>query len=243
MVSDIPGWYLAGGRSVNAAINTGGPPGLPVIFLGVPDLRTVGLIAFACLIPLAGSGQTTHKKRPATSASKPSSGQKTRAKSGTKLSKSGTTRSRSRAAGNTTTAKYRRGSRGKTASWRTRQLAPNPARYKEIQQALAARGYLKAAPSGVWDNESADALRHFQQDQNLEPTGKLNSMSLIALGLGPKHEGGPVPATPKAVQPPQNPTAPAVPQGSIPQGAAEHAPPAVNTPSSTPSSSPPKTQP
>jgi len=202
-------------------------------------LRTVGLVAFACLIPLAGSGQTTHKKRPATSASKPTAGKKSPAKSGP-------TRSRSRAAGNTTTAKHRQGSRAKAASWRTRQLAPNPDRYKEIQRALAAKGYLKAAPSGVWDNESADALRHFQQDQDLEPTGKLNSMSLIALGLGPKHEGGPAPATPKGIQPPQNPTPPAVPQGSTPVGAAEQtpplAPPAVNAPS-TPSSSPPKPQP
>jgi hypothetical protein len=29
-------------------------------------------------------------------------------------------------------------------------------------------------------------LKHFQQDQNLEPNGKLNSLSLIALGLGAK---------------------------------------------------------
>src|SRR5207244_11316535 len=126
------------------------------------------------------------------------------------------------------------GSRRKAASSLTRQLAPHPDRYNEIQRALAAKGYLKAAPSGVWDNESADALRHFQQDQNLEPTGKLNSMSLIALGLGPKHEGGPAPATPKGIQPPQKPTPPAVPQGSTPVRAAEQttprAPPGTHAP-------------
>ena len=168
-------------------------------------MRTVGIVAFACLIPLAGSGQTTHKKHSSTSTTKPTANKKSTAKPSA-------THSKSRTARNRTTTKHRRGSRAKSASWRTRQLAPNPERYKEIQQALAAKGYLNAAPSGVWDNESADALRRFQRDQNLEPSGKLNSMSLIALGLGPKREGGPaVPSTPKVI-PPQNPTPSAVPQ-------------------------------
>ena len=77
-------------------------------------------------------------------------------------------------------------------NWRARQLAPTPDRYMQIQEALAAKGYLKATPSGVWNGESADALRRFQSEQNLEPTGKLNSLSLIALGLGPKRETVPV---------------------------------------------------
>ncbi len=95
------------------------------------------------------------------------------------------------------------------ASWRSRQLAPTPERYKDIQSALANRGYLKQAPSGVWDSASADALRHFQQDQSLEPSGKLNSLSLIALGLGAKH-GSPALATPgvKAVPAAITPQAP-----------------------------------
>jgi peptidoglycan hydrolase-like protein with peptidoglycan-binding domain len=70
-------------------------------------------------------------------------------------------------------------------------MAPTPERYKEIQDALAKRGYLHGEPTGKWDQESADALRHFQQDQNLEPSGKLNSLSIIALGLGPKHDSPP----------------------------------------------------
>jgi len=206
-------------------------------------LRTVGIVAFACLIPLAGSGQTTHKKHSSTSTTKPTAARKK------STAKPSAAHSKSRTARNRTTAKHRRGSRAKSASWRTRQLAPNPERYKEIQQALAAKGYLNAAPSGVWDNESAEALRRFQRDQNLEPSGKLNSMSLIALGLGPKREGGPVVhSTPKVIQPPQNLTPPAVPQGSAPQGAASPAPasltpPAANAPPSAPSTSPPKPQP
>lgn len=77
------------------------------------------------------------------------------------------------------------GSKGRHAK-RSSQQAPTPDRYKEIQQALASKGYLKAEPNGQWDADSAEALKNFQADQNLTPDGKLNSLSLIALGLGPK---------------------------------------------------------
>jgi hypothetical protein len=74
-------------------------------------------------------------------------------------------------------------------TWRNRQLAPTPARYKEIQSALAAKGYMKPEDAtGTWNQDSIDALKRFQQDQKLDPNGKINSLSLIALGLGPKHE-------------------------------------------------------
>jgi peptidoglycan hydrolase-like protein with peptidoglycan-binding domain len=67
-----------------------------------------------------------------------------------------------------------------------RQLAPTKERYQQIQQALAAKGYYMTEPNGVWGADSMDALKHFQADQNLPPDGKLTSLSLIALGLGPK---------------------------------------------------------
>jgi putative peptidoglycan binding protein len=73
-------------------------------------------------------------------------------------------------------------------TWRTRQLQPSPERYKEIQGALVSKGYLSGEPSGAWSHESVEALRRFQQDQNLEATGKIDSLSLIALGLGPKRQ-------------------------------------------------------
>jgi hypothetical protein len=69
---------------------------------------------------------------------------------------------------------------------RSHQTAPTPERYKEIQQALVDKGYLKSEPNGVWDSQSSDALLRFQTDKQLSPTGKLSSASLIALGLGPK---------------------------------------------------------
>lgn len=89
---------------------------------------------------------------------------------------------------------------------RARQMQPTPERYKEIQQALAGKGYLKSEPSGVWDQESVDAMRRFQEDQNINPSGKIDSLSLIALGLGPKRPTGatppPPPAEPKPEPPP-----------------------------------------
>jgi glucan-binding YG repeat protein len=66
------------------------------------------------------------------------------------------------------------------------QQAPTADRYREIQDALAAKGYLKTPPTGVWDKDSIDAMTRFQQDQKLEATGKLTARSLGALGLGPK---------------------------------------------------------
>lgn len=81
----------------------------------------------------------------------------------------------------------------KAATWRNRQLAPSPDRYREIQQALATKGYLQPEQAtGAWDQNSTDALKRFQAEQNLEPSGKINSLSLIALGLGPKHDALPV---------------------------------------------------
>ncbi len=73
-------------------------------------------------------------------------------------------------------------------------LVPSAERYREIQQALTERGYLAGDPTGEWKPDSVEALKRFQQDQKLEANGKLDSLSLIALGLGPKRP--PAPAAP-----------------------------------------------
>lgn len=94
---------------------------------------------------------------------------------------------------------------------RSYQQAPTADRYKEIQQALASKGYFKGEPNGAWGEDSADALKRFQTDQSLMPDGKINSLSLIALGLGPKRlsaksDSAPqagAPAPPPASNPPQ----------------------------------------
>jgi hypothetical protein len=91
---------------------------------------------------------------------------------------------------------------------RSYQQAPTQDRYREIQQALAAKGYLHGEPNGEWGADSADALKRFQAEQNLMPDGKINSLSLIALGLGPKRltaKSDPAPQAGAPVTPPSNP--------------------------------------
>jgi len=79
-----------------------------------------------------------------------------------------------------------------------RQQQPTAERYKEIQQALADRGYFNRPPDGQWGPDSVEALKRFQREQNLTDDGKIGSLSLIALGLGPKRAA--VDQTPEKVQ-------------------------------------------
>jgi hypothetical protein len=104
---------------------------------------------------------------------------------------------RKKPASSTTASAHRGGKKAPVSrvTWRNRQMAPAPDRYKEIQSALATRGYLKPEDvNGSWNQASMDGLKRFQSEQNIESTGKINSLSLIALGLGPKHESPSAPA-------------------------------------------------
>lgn len=82
------------------------------------------------------------------------------------------------------------------------QAAPTPERYKQIQDALAAKGFLtRDQANGQWNAASVDALKRFQAAQNIDSTGRINSLSLIALGLGPKHDASVPQITPTPVAP------------------------------------------
>ena len=130
-------------------------------------------------------------------------------------SKSGVTRSRTRK------------SRAKRAAAPTYQLHPDPERYQQIQQALADRGYFKGAINGQWNDDSIDALKRFQADQKLDSDGKINALSLIGLGLGPKHDGTsatnlnhlalPDPAAPSELAGPPPAELPSAPPSDLPQ--------------------------
>lgn len=81
------------------------------------------------------------------------------------------------------------------------QQQPTEDRVREIQQALTDKGYAVDV-NGVWGQQSVDALKKFQEDQNINNMsgrGKLDSLTLIALGLGPKRE--PPPPAPAIAQP------------------------------------------
>jgi hypothetical protein len=159
-------------------------------------MRTI--LCWAGISALAALGWSADDTTPA---KKTTSAKKTPTKSAASATKKKAAPSK---VGSRTTAS-RRGKKGpaKRVTWRNRQLAPTPQRYKEIQDALAAKGYLKPEDAnGTWTQASVDALKKFQAGQNLDSTGKINSLSLIALGLGPKRE----PAAPKP--PPESTPAP-----------------------------------
>lgn len=97
------------------------------------------------------------------------------------------------------------------------QKAPTPQRISEIQSALARGGYFEGAPSGKWDATTVAAMQKFQSGNGLEPTGKLNALSLQKLGLGSEIAGvsapkpvnhSSAPAPPSAAPKPSVPTAP-----------------------------------
>lgn len=150
----------------------GASRGCPSLFVGFRELRLrrfAALIGVLCLaVPGFSEAPKSARKSSSTTASKTSA-------SAVKRSPTGRTRKAAR-------------SRKRRQSWRTGQMTPTPERYKEIQQALIDRGYLQGPASGVWGPDCAQSLKKFQQDQNLEPSGKLDSLSLITLGLGPKRE-------------------------------------------------------
>jgi len=66
----------------------------------------------------------------------------------------------------------------------------------EIQAALAKDGSFAGMPNGKWDDETAAALRRFQAAHGLNPTGKLDALSLQKLGLGSQTAGVAAPTPP-----------------------------------------------
>lgn len=158
-------------------------------------LPALALVTLACT-SLAATPAKTHKRHHAATAA-----YTTPARKRTSLTTSAT------AAKNTKTTVRRKGKVSRSPV-RYFQQAPTPDRYKEIQQALASKGYFKGEPTGEWGADSADALKRFQADQNLMPDGKLNSLSLIALGLGPRRLTAKSDAAPQTAPPVASPAPP-----------------------------------
>ncbi|HMF77717.1 MAG TPA: peptidoglycan-binding domain-containing protein [Bryobacteraceae bacterium] len=85
------------------------------------------------------------------------------------------------------------------------QQRPDSDRYQEIQKALQDRGYFKGEANGDWNDDSTEALKHFQVDQSLTNDGKISARTLAGLGLGPKHDGASVAPPPASSLPPATP--------------------------------------
>jgi peptidoglycan hydrolase-like protein with peptidoglycan-binding domain len=83
------------------------------------------------------------------------------------------------------------------------QKTPTPDRISEIQQALAKDGSFANKPNGKWDASTVEAMRKFQAAHGLNPTGKLDALTLQKLGLGSKTAGvaAPMPTASSGVSP------------------------------------------
>ena len=75
------------------------------------------------------------------------------------------------------------------------QTAPTPDRIREIQTALNREGALNAEPTGKWDDATTNAMKKFQENRGLNPTGKIDAGTLNKLGLGSDTagKGAPIP--------------------------------------------------
>jgi peptidoglycan hydrolase-like protein with peptidoglycan-binding domain len=146
-----------------------------VIQLALPIVLSAALAGM--LAASAPAPSSTATKAPARSAGKKSSGAQRKAAA---------KRPAARAS-----ASSKKSGKKPVQSWRTGQQQPAPERYRGIQEALIGRGYLEGPATGEWGPQSVEALKKFQLEQNLKGDGKLDSLSLIALGLGPKRNANP----------------------------------------------------
>jgi len=65
--------------------------------------------------------------------------------------------------------------------WSTLDLTQDD--YRTIQSLLNAGGFNAGTPDGIWGESSKDALRSFQEQSSLPPTGALDKTTLKALGV------------------------------------------------------------
>ncbi|MCC6263830.1 MAG: peptidoglycan-binding protein [Bryobacterales bacterium] len=162
---------------------------IPVILLGL--LVGEGILtesAFAAAKKRTASVRKTASK---TAAKKRAPARKTTAKKRKSTAKRATTARRART--------VRRRAPTRAARFRGQQ-APTSARLMEIQQALQKGGFLQGEPNGRWDDASAGAMKRFQEEHDIAPSGKINALSLMALGLGPKR--GPAPGATSVLETP-----------------------------------------
>jgi hypothetical protein len=83
------------------------------------------------------------------------------------------------------------------------QSVPTPDRIKEIQTALQKDGSYEGQPTGKWDAATMDAMKKYQDKNGINPTGKIDAVSLNKLGLGSgtAGKGAPGPAASTSVAP------------------------------------------
>jgi peptidoglycan hydrolase-like protein with peptidoglycan-binding domain len=101
----------------------------------------------------------------------------------------------------TTTRTTKKSSRTRKSSTRKSnrvkgQAAPTPDRVNDIQGALAKNGAYTGSPTGKWDDSTVEAMKKFQVSHGLNPTGKMDALTLQKLGFGSETAGMGVPTPP-----------------------------------------------
>jgi peptidoglycan hydrolase-like protein with peptidoglycan-binding domain len=76
------------------------------------------------------------------------------------------------------------------------QKAPAPDRISEIQKALGKDGSFGGTPNGKWDDSTVEAMRKFQAAHGLNPSGRLDALTLQKLGFGSQTAGVAAPIPP-----------------------------------------------
>jgi peptidoglycan hydrolase-like protein with peptidoglycan-binding domain len=173
-----------------------------------PALLILLLSAAGLGVP-AGFTQAKSTAKKKTPTASPNAASKPATKSSPQASSSKTTTSKAASAGKKTAASgatikssARSGSSrsaGKTSRRSRRQpgqKAPTSDRVSEIQAALAKDGSFSGMPNGKWDDETIQAMRRFQAAHGLNPSGKLDALSLQKLGLGSQTAGVAAPTPP-----------------------------------------------
>ena len=76
-------------------------------------------------------------------------------------------------------------------------MTPTASRISDIQSALADQGAFQGEPNGRWDDATMSAMRNFQTAHGLNPSGKLDALTLQKLGLGSEVAGRGAPLPPQ----------------------------------------------
>jgi peptidoglycan hydrolase-like protein with peptidoglycan-binding domain len=112
-------------------------------------------------------------------------------------SKSTSNKSAAKPSASSSSSKKRGSSRKVSSRKKDRgQTAPTAGRISEIQQALAKDGSFSGTASGKWDDSTVEAMKNFQTTHGLNPTGKLDALTLQKLGLGSQTAGIAAPTPP-----------------------------------------------
>ena len=146
------------------------------LFGWLTRISAVGCVAL-CAAMLSTAQDTQSDSKPVTT-KQPASHTSTTSSHKKSSKSSSTTRS--------TTSKSKRSR--KTAANRHGQQKIDPQRTLEIQQALIREHYLTGKPSGVWNDETQQAMQRYQADNNWQSKTTPDARALIKLGLGPDHE-------------------------------------------------------